>query len=500
MIYESTLRLITDIFIGDNEGYYNYKTGGKLVKFFNLNFGFSDVYGAGFPSRWLYTVENLKRLNNSNRFEEFLTLILSKKYIKRDCSIGDVEALERIMKTIDYLNGEMKVEGNKLKKAGDNYSIVSFESDLEYIGEGGFATVYKSKSSGLIVKILKDDYLTDRGIRHRFKREYDITKSLDDIMGIISVYEYDENNCSYTMEKGEKTLSEYMHEFDQNEENKIKMIRQILHIMKKVHDRNIIHRDISPQNILLFSGQLKISDFGLGKDLEIFHSHRTVKTNSMGQYSYCAPEQFMQLKDGDKRSDVYSLGSLINFIMTGDPRDARHFLRNPVEKAKNENSNSRYADAGSLICGVECSIKVHYDSEHRSNILNMIENKEYSEDIENYICNMSGKELCAAIMNSTNFLMAVHRFIERDEKRATEIMQLIEAYYVEVCDGWEDYDNFGILSYNVIKGNYNYVAKEISSRIMHNVAYNVRRYNIQDLLKELITNGIDPTLEGILIE
>jgi hypothetical protein len=71
---------------------------------------------------------------------------------------------------------------------------------------------------------------------------------------------------------------------------------------------------------------------------------------------------------------------------------------------------------------------------------------------------------------------------------------------VEVCDGWEDYDNFGILSYNVIKGNYNYVAKEISSRIMHNVAYNVRRYNIQDLLKELITNGIDPTLEGILIE
>lgn len=40
----------------------------------------------------------------------------------------------------------------------------------------------------------------------------------------------------------------------------------------------------------------------------MFTSHQTIHTNSVGQYLYCAPEQFMLLKDGDFRSDVYLLG------------------------------------------------------------------------------------------------------------------------------------------------------------------------------------------------
>ena len=55
----------------------------------------------------------------------------------------------------------------------------------------------------------------------------------------------------------------------------------------------------------------------------------------MGQYFYCAPEQFMMLKDADKRSDVYSLGRTINFIMTSDPRNLHHAFRSVAEKATN---------------------------------------------------------------------------------------------------------------------------------------------------------------------
>ena len=71
-------------------------------------------------------------------------------------------------------------------------------------------------------------------------------------------------------------------------------------------------------------------------------------TNAVGQFYYCAPEQFMMLKDGDKRSDVYSLGRVINFIMTGDPRDSHHIYRNIAEKATNSDAAYRYADAGQL--------------------------------------------------------------------------------------------------------------------------------------------------------
>ena len=83
---------------------------------------------------------------------------------------------------------------------------------------------------------------------------------------------------------------------------------------------------------------IKIADFGLGKDLNVFTSHQTMHTNAVGQFYYCAPEQFMMLKDGDKRSDVYSLGRVINFIMTGDPRNSHHIYRNIAEKATNSNT------------------------------------------------------------------------------------------------------------------------------------------------------------------
>lgn len=44
----------------------------------------------------------------------------------------------------------------------------------------------------------------------------------------------------------------------------------------------------------------------------------------------------MMLKDGDKRSDVYSLGRVINFIMTGDPRDSHHIYRSIAKKPQTQ--------------------------------------------------------------------------------------------------------------------------------------------------------------------
>ena len=117
------------------------------------------------------------------------------------------------------------------------------------------------------------------------------------------------------MEPAETTLERYVLDNQLNDQTKLNCIRQILHIMSEVHKRDVIHRDISPNNVFIISGMLKIADFGLGKDLQVFTSHQTLHTNSVGQYYYCAPEQFMMLKDGDKRSDVYSLGRLINFTM-----------------------------------------------------------------------------------------------------------------------------------------------------------------------------------------
>ncbi|MBS7527222.1 protein kinase [Fusibacter paucivorans] len=498
MLSDAGFRTIAEVLNGDIPGYYSYKSGGKLVEFFNANFGFADVYRSGFPSRWLYALDKIKILWNQGRFDTFLNLILSKRFVMIDSGINEVQALEKIDKIVVFLNEQLNIEGYKIHRMNQEYKLVSEDGDLEFIGEGGFANVYRSRSTRLIVKKLKDDFKTLKGVRHRFKREFELTSSLSDLSGVIEVYDFNASDYSYTMEEAESTLEKYITDYEHNENTKIVVIRQILFIMKTVHERNIIHRDISPNNVLLFKGQLKLSDFGLGKDLDMFHSHRTMRTHSMGQYYYCAPEQFMQLKEGDKRSDVYSLGSLINFIMTGDPRNSIHFLRNPVEKAKNENPSVRYSDAGALLQGVEKAIEYHQDKARLEQIGSKINNGIFDDDVDNYIYGLSSNELCRAIVDIPGMTSAVLNFIESDEKRTIEVLQMIESEYLGVCRTWVDYDGFGHIAYNVIRNNLTYVAQEIAARILHEVAYEKNRFNMQHLIDELIELGIDPLIEGML--
>lgn len=99
---------------------------------------------------------------------------------------------------------------------------------MVYVGEGGFAVVYRRKSNGLIVKKLKEEFLVKQDIKSRFKREYDITKSLNDVLGIIEVYDFNIDDYSYTMKFAEQTLFNYISNYVHDFESQKTMIRQIL--------------------------------------------------------------------------------------------------------------------------------------------------------------------------------------------------------------------------------------------------------------------------------
>ena len=72
MLSESSLKQIAHIFCGDTEGYYEYKTGEKLVKFFNSYYRVGDVYRQGFPSRWIYVYDKLVDFINTNNFDKVI--------------------------------------------------------------------------------------------------------------------------------------------------------------------------------------------------------------------------------------------------------------------------------------------------------------------------------------------------------------------------------------------------------------------------------------------
>lgn len=61
MISEESITQISHLFCGDTEGYYLYKTGPKLVAFFNQYLGSNDIYKSGFPSRWVYVFQSIEQ-------------------------------------------------------------------------------------------------------------------------------------------------------------------------------------------------------------------------------------------------------------------------------------------------------------------------------------------------------------------------------------------------------------------------------------------------------
>lgn len=500
MISENSIQSISKIFCGDIDGYYSYKSGPKLVSFFNNHFGFNDVYRQGFPSRWAYTYDKLVSLINSNRFDNFLNVILSKEYIMQDRGLSQVEAAEHSYNTFEEFNKIVQKDTYLITQTDGKYHLCAENQDLVLIGNGGFANVYLQKSSGIVLKKLKDDFLTDRSIRSRFKREYQITKSLQDTHGIIKVYTFDESSCSYTMELAEQTLERYVLNNTLTEDISINCIRQILYIMTVVHERDIIHRDLSPNNIFIIMGMLKIADFGLGKDLNVFTSHQTLHTKAVGQYSYCAPEQFMLLRDGDKRSDVYSLGRIINFIMTGNPMDSHHIFRSVAEKATNSDAAYRYADASQLSSYFEKSIKSHQDARNEENVFDKIQKGIFDDSVESFIYELSGEKLSELLMEGKKgFFDSLLSFMKCDDLHAQYIIQSIDSNYRVVCGrSFAAYDPFAGFAFRVLDGNFNFVVKETAATILRFVATDVHRYSAMRLVDELKNKGIEPLLEDIL--
>ena len=500
MVSENSLQQISHIFCGDTEDLYVYKKGSQLVTFFNRYYNLNEKYGAGFPSRWIYVYDKLVQLVKENKIEHFFNIILSKEYLISEQPMSQVEAAEKSEIIRERFNNIVQQDMITIQKKDGKYQVIEQNEDLEFVGNGGFANVYYQKSSGKIIKKLKDDFLTEHSIRSRFKREYKITKSLQDMKGVIKVFSFDEGNCSYSMERAETTLEKFVLNNSLPEATKINCIRQILYVMKEVHERDIIHRDISANNIFIISGVVKIADFGLGKDLKVFTSHQTIHTNAIGQFYYCAPEQFMMLKDADKRSDVYSLGRVINFVMTENPTNSHHMFRSVAEKASNSDAAYRYANAGQLLNYFEKAVKYNSQAENKQRIENKIKNEIFDDEVENYLYNLPSDNIARMLQNTkTGFSNALLKFMDVDNQHAQYIIQSVDKSYQSICGrSFEAYDVYASYAYEVLQGNYEFVVKEIASNILRYVAWDINRFSAQEKVKNLINNGIDPMLEDII--
>jgi len=105
----------------------------------------------------------------------------------------------------------------------------------------------------------------------------------------------------------------------------IYLLRQACDALNEAHDSGLIHRDIKPANLMAAyrGGQYdvcKLLDFGLVKTLRQDESvHLSQEGAVAGSPLYMAPEQVMHSQPPDRRTDIYGLGSVAYFILTGRP-------------------------------------------------------------------------------------------------------------------------------------------------------------------------------------
>lgn len=205
-------------------------------------------------------------------------------------------------------------------------TTISHYQILEKLGEGGMGVVYKAHDTKLdrlvAIKFLPTNSSATPENKARFIQEAKATAALNH-PNILSIYEIDEDekHAFIVLEYIDgQTLKDYLATIKTGSgvpiKQAIEWTEKIAQGLKVAHDKNIIHRDIKAENIMLTkSGQLKIMDFGLAKLRS--QSSLTRAGSSLGTLSYMSPEQAQGL-NADNRSDLWSLGILFFELLTGD--------------------------------------------------------------------------------------------------------------------------------------------------------------------------------------
>ncbi|WP_297523253.1 protein kinase, partial [Thermococcus sp.] len=235
--------------------------------------------------------------------------------VKIDSNFGSLTSRTpvKVVKTMRAVTGATPAPVTSTPVLNPVEALQELYTDFQYIGEGGFARVYKAKRKDGKIVALKLPKTLDPAVGRAFVRE--ITNWLHlKHPNIVELHDVNVIPVPYLeMEYCESSLARLGKPLPVEEASLI--VFNIAEGLKYAHSKGIIHRDLKPSNVLLKNGLPKISDWGLSKVLE--ESMSATTTASFTPY-YAAPEQ-IDRKFGrtDERTDIYQLGVLFYELVTG---------------------------------------------------------------------------------------------------------------------------------------------------------------------------------------
>jgi serine/threonine-protein kinase len=202
------------------------------------------------------------------------------------------------------------------------------------LGSGGMGEVYLAEHILLrrpcAVKLIRPDRTTDAHSLLRFKREVQATATLTH-PNTVQIFDYghaEDGTFYYAMEYlPGLNLEELVRRYGPlPPERAVHLLRQVCGALHEAHAAGLIHRDLKPSNIITcerggLHDMAKLLDFGLVRShgADGGAAHLTQEGAIAGTPAYMSPEQADGKKDLDARSDIYSLGAVAYFLLTGQP-------------------------------------------------------------------------------------------------------------------------------------------------------------------------------------
>lgn len=198
------------------------------------------------------------------------------------------------------------------------------------VADGGMGRVYEAldmqDKAGVAVKVLHPDIVRDAVSVERFKREFDVSKLLphDHIVDVRDFAKTDDGTYALVMEflDGEELRNVLKREKRLPPERVVRMLSQAAIGLDEAHRRQLVHRDLKPDNLFLCGTRegdiVKVLDFGSVKDKSSGAKKLTVMGTTIGSPYYMAPEQAQGLETLDARADVWALAAIAYECITGE--------------------------------------------------------------------------------------------------------------------------------------------------------------------------------------
>jgi serine/threonine protein kinase len=250
------------------------------------------------------------------------------EYLKQVCGenrelFEEVESLLNFASILDeYKEEDLLLIGQQVGK---------FKVEKE-IGRGGMGAVYLGKRSETYqqlgaIKVIKRGLLNEAGIRD-FSKEIKKQARLNhrNIAKLLDAGITDDKMPYFVMEYIDgKRIDEFCDLNHFTTKKRLELFLKVCEVVQYVHEANIMHRDLKPQNILIDkNGEPKLIDFGIAKIINsTLAENITVDLATQIKRAlspdYASPEQFNGNPNIDKTSDIYSLGAVLYQLISGHP-------------------------------------------------------------------------------------------------------------------------------------------------------------------------------------